>query len=378
MVDDFKHTNLNSFIEREAKRLNFEPAVLWAIVETESAGQLFAEVDGKKEPLIRFEGHYFDARLKGEKRTLARKQGLANPKAGAVKNPKSQKERWELLKRAMLIDKQAALESVSWGCGQVMGTHWKVLGYKSVEDLVNECRSSTSGQVSLMLKFIQKNGLIDEMQRKDFPAFARVYNGPNYKKYQYDIKLLQNYKKYSGGKVPIARSTTMLRNGSSGAAVREIQSLLGRAGYTVKIDGDFGPSTTEAVKEFQKDNKIEPDGVVGPETRRKLDELKISSKEEPGRQPVLEVSGVKEGLSGGTAGAFGVEAARSTIESAAAKITGIPNLEWLSNGLTIISTALVVGGLIYAAYHWYKSRKTIEGDEEHEKSSLTFDELVSA
>lgn len=45
------------------------------------------------------------------------------------------------------------------------------------------------------------------------------------------------------------------------ATVREIQQAL-----NIKVDGQFGPKTTQAVIRFQSDNHIVADGVVGPET----------------------------------------------------------------------------------------------------------------
>ena len=57
----------------------------------------------------------------------------------------------------------------------------------------------------------------------------------------------------------------VLTLGSRGAAVKLIQSLLIRIGYNPgPVDGIFGPVTREAVREFQLDNGLEPDGVVGP------------------------------------------------------------------------------------------------------------------
>lgn len=52
-----------------------------------------------------------------------------------------------------------------------------------------------------------------------------------------------------------------LRLGAKGETVELLQKLLG-----VNVDGEFGPQTEEAVKNFQKDNGLVPDGVVGPKT----------------------------------------------------------------------------------------------------------------
>ena len=52
--------------------------MLLAVAEVESAGRVVATVFGRKEPLIRFEGHYFDNRLTDEERARARRLGLAS------------------------------------------------------------------------------------------------------------------------------------------------------------------------------------------------------------------------------------------------------------------------------------------------------------
>jgi N-acetylmuramoyl-L-alanine amidase len=48
--------------------------------------------------------------------------------------------------------------------------------------------------------------------------------------------------------------------------VRQIQKALAGAGLRVIVDGNFGPITEEAVREFQKKKGITPDGIVGPAT----------------------------------------------------------------------------------------------------------------
>lgn len=53
---------------------------------------------------------------------------------------------------------------------------------------------------------------------------------------------------------------------STGGIVRTVQGLCCARGYTIAIDGSFGPDTTTAIKEIQSTAKINDDGVVGPET----------------------------------------------------------------------------------------------------------------
>ncbi|MGD2184136.1 peptidoglycan-binding domain-containing protein [Lusitaniella coriacea] len=59
----------------------------------------------------------------------------------------------------------------------------------------------------------------------------------------------------------------VLRRGSSGDAVRTLQNVLYLNGYyPYIIDGIFGPLTEVAVRSFQTDSGLVPDGIVGPRT----------------------------------------------------------------------------------------------------------------
>lgn len=59
--------------------------------------------------------------------------------------------------------------------------------------------------------------------------------------------------------------TTLVRRGSKGAAVRELQILLNAAGASPRLgeDGDFGPATDRAVRDFQDRFGLVVDGIVG-------------------------------------------------------------------------------------------------------------------
>ncbi|GAB5376865.1 MAG: hypothetical protein AcusKO_33270 [Acuticoccus sp.] len=62
----------------------------------------------------------------------------------------------------------------------------------------------------------------------------------------------------------------VLRRGSFGAAVGELQELLQSKGIPVAIDQDFGPATEFAVTEFQRRAGLEADGIVGAKTWKAL------------------------------------------------------------------------------------------------------------
>jgi peptidoglycan hydrolase-like protein with peptidoglycan-binding domain len=57
-----------------------------------------------------------------------------------------------------------------------------------------------------------------------------------------------------------------LRAGASGQDVRELQKALRKAGFSVKVDGQFGPTTVRAVKRFQRAARLNPSGTVGRKT----------------------------------------------------------------------------------------------------------------
>ncbi len=181
-----------------AAGMNVDAAALLAVAEVESAGHVFAKVDERDEPLIRFEGHWFYKRVVPHKRDAAVKAGLAAAKAGAVKNPASQQARWDrLLKPAAELDRQAAYESTSWGLGQVMGGHWRALGYSSVLALVDHARRGAGGQIELMARFIKANPpVLAALRTHDWAAFARGYNGPGYKANAYDTKMAAAFSRW--------------------------------------------------------------------------------------------------------------------------------------------------------------------------------------
>ena len=57
-----------------------------------------------------------------------------------------------------------------------------------------------------------------------------------------------------------------LRRGASGNDVRELQRELRKAGFSVKVDGQFGAGTVRAVKRFQRAAQLTPSGTVGRKT----------------------------------------------------------------------------------------------------------------
>lgn len=250
-----------------AAELGIEAAALMAVIEVESGGRLHARVNGRDEPLIRFEGHYFHRLLPAAKRNRAVVSGLAHPVAGRVRNPLTQAGRWRLLSRACEIDREAALCSVSWGVGQVMGAHWRWLGYAGVEALAAEARSDLEGQVRLFARFIEKAGLKERLNAHDWAGFARAYNGPAFARHGYHTKMAAAHARISRRNEPRQRHVlAVLSLGARGAAVEALQRDLRRLGHPLMADGDFGPATERALKAFQRFAGIAEDGLFGAQS----------------------------------------------------------------------------------------------------------------
>lgn len=57
-----------------------------------------------------------------------------------------------------------------------------------------------------------------------------------------------------------------LRQGSSGAHVRGLQTALNKRSAGIAVDGDFGSVTNSAVRSYQSVNRLVVDGVAGPKT----------------------------------------------------------------------------------------------------------------
>ena len=106
--------------------------------------------------------------------------------------------------------------------------------------------------------------------------------------------------------------STVLKVGSKGSDVKELQQKLISKGYSVGstgADGDFGSATDSAVRKFQADRNLEVDGIVGPMTWDALNGftngelLKLGSKGSAVKN--LQEKLIARGYSVGSAGADG-------------------------------------------------------------------------
>lgn len=169
----------------------YEFAALNAIIKVESGGIGFAEDTGKI--IIQFEPHWFKRKktdwLKDTKNTTWQ-----------VNKVEGQSKEWIAFNSAFASNPDAAMESTSIGLMQVMGFHYKDLGFKTVGAMWDFAKESEANQVELAIKFIKRNPKLDKaLKNKDWATFAYYYNGSGYKQFKYDTRIAAAYKA-SGGK----------------------------------------------------------------------------------------------------------------------------------------------------------------------------------
>lgn len=185
-------------ITAAADALGVDIAAVFAVKAVESRGHGFFD-DGSV--VILYERHVMKKRLasndyrKDEITQLATTYPrLINSKPGGYKGGSAEHFR---LSMARDIDHASALESCSWGLFQIMGYHWPRLGFSSIDAFVTAMQASEGNQLAAFVQFIKADSKLHQaLMDKDWPEFARRYNGPGYKKNSYDTKLASAYENY--------------------------------------------------------------------------------------------------------------------------------------------------------------------------------------
>lgn len=85
------------------------------------------------------------------------------------------------------------------------------------------------------------------------------------------LLLIATFQYHSDVETEETFSKVLVKYGSKGSDVKELQGRLNKLGFFNKeIDGEFGSDTLESVKWFQWKFGLQADGIVGPKTKLKL------------------------------------------------------------------------------------------------------------
>jgi hypothetical protein len=213
-----------------------DPAALWSILAVETRG--FGYLPDRR-PKILFERHIFHKQTKG--RFSAANPDISNPDPGGYSGGAAEYQR---LKRAMLLDRIAALESASWGLGQVMGFNAGRVGYSGVEAMIEDFKAGEDAQLAACAAFIKSSPALGKaFDGRDWARVAFYYNGSTYKKNAYDTKLQTSY--------------AAARRSPPNVGIRAAQARLTFLGYDPRgIDGINGGGTRAAIARFCQDRKL--------------------------------------------------------------------------------------------------------------------------
>jgi hypothetical protein len=161
--------------ETAAADLGCEMAAIKAVAKVESGPAPF---DANGRPAILFERHYFS--------TISNHlfdrthPDISNPEAGGYGPGVKQYDR---LRRAAMLDEEAALQSASWGAFQIMGDNFYEAGFATVQDMVTAMMEGIGRHLDAFVSFIKSDSnLQTAIKNKNWENFAYYYNGSGYKK----------------------------------------------------------------------------------------------------------------------------------------------------------------------------------------------------
>lgn len=174
---------------------NIEVEMLQSVIAVESGGKGFDPKTGKI--MIQFEPHIFSDRTGIERSKL-------NHYVWDENKVEVQSAEWVAFNDAFKVDANKAMESTSIGLPQIMGFHWKALGYSSVGQMWDEFKKGELLQVVGLIRFLQADArLLKAIKTKDFHTIAYIYNGSKYKELAeklgrepYNISLQKAYNKF--------------------------------------------------------------------------------------------------------------------------------------------------------------------------------------
>lgn len=178
-----------------AHEIGIPLAAMLAVNEVESRGRGFLT---SGEPVILFERHVMRRRLRAhgiDPQPIARRHpDIVNRDPGGYIGGMREHDR---LARAKDIHIPSAIESCSWGLFQIMGFHWQRLGYTSAAVFEAAMHESERNQLEAFVRFIEADaGLLTALRNHDWSRFARGYNGPAFRRNDYDTKLAAAYRRH--------------------------------------------------------------------------------------------------------------------------------------------------------------------------------------
>ncbi|WP_068634911.1 N-acetylmuramidase domain-containing protein [Thauera butanivorans] len=190
-------------LKAAADELGVPLAAVKAVNEVESRGSGFLP---EMRPVILFERHIMYRQLAAAgldaDAIAARQPSIVNRAPGGYLGGYAEHRR---LGQAQAIHAACAIESASWGLFQIMGFHWKALGYESAAHFAAQMDTSEGRQLEAFVRFILADPALHKaLKTRKWATFAQIYNGPAYRKNLYDVRLARAFERYAGAETAAA------------------------------------------------------------------------------------------------------------------------------------------------------------------------------
>ena len=224
--------------DRATATLRVGAPELWSVLSVETTGCGYL---ADRRPRILFERHIFHKETGGKFDALH--PSISRPDSGGYVGGAGEYDR---LAEAITLDRRAALESASWGIGQVLGFNAALAGFANVDAMVTAVVDDEDAQLAGTAAFMHAQGLHTSLGAHDWAKFAAGYNGADFKKNQYDARLAAAFSGFTAGPLP-------------DPDVRRAQVFLMFLGIDPgRIDGIAGKRTRSAVAQFREQDGLPP------------------------------------------------------------------------------------------------------------------------
>lgn len=193
VIEVFRNRNAPAATADEIRMIadanGFDPRAMRAVAKVESAGGGWDDAGLLK---CLWERHWLWRRVR------VAVPLISNPSPGGYTidaNRNAINDSWEKMSDATgRFGFNVAAECASFGKFQIMGAHWRALGYESVADFIWQLSRHEAAHYRAFAAFVRVNGLTAALNRVDgnpenARAFARGYNGGGYAAGRYHEKI---------------------------------------------------------------------------------------------------------------------------------------------------------------------------------------------
>lgn len=167
-----------------AKTLGCETRMIRAMAKKEGKDHGFDELNS---PVILFEPLHFK-KLSPQGKGYGKEHFYLTHLHPKPHRYGSTSDQWQRLQEAYLLNPDAALEVVSWGKFQILGSNHGSAGYATAQTFVSAMCGSEQNHLNAFVSLIKSWHLQPAFAAKDWSSIARVYNGPNFGTYDTDLK----------------------------------------------------------------------------------------------------------------------------------------------------------------------------------------------